>query len=289
MKVGVSLPMGVKIPQAKIERLPSWKPQEDKLLHVYALKFGMNWHLVARALTDLEADFLRSIKSTVQPVKRSSKECKERWHFLATAKPELAIEAHNADLSAHKNARSISSSLKIPLDEKVVLLSMPKLEMMEESLAFSSHRQSLILPPPTTEKDKEVPEASIPPAETKQGESFVAFRRAAAKRREAPLAMPGVVSGQKPTLVPPHPSHLQSLQVAAAGTGGREMWPLQILDLADKQRAAAAAARAPQNAPSSHLRTSPSASPPRQSAAAQQFAPPPSNVPIQPSGTNSER
>jgi hypothetical protein len=51
-----------------------------------------------------------------------------------------------------------------------------------------------------------------------------------------------VVSGSQANQpVPSHPSHMQSVQasVAAQWSSGRtEMWPLQILDFADKQRAA---------------------------------------------------
>jgi hypothetical protein len=70
--------------------------------------------------------------------------------------------------------------------------------------------------------------------------SFAALRMAAKKKYEVHMPIPGSVSGEKPSVVASHPSHSQSVQTAVAATsrGLAEMWPLQILDLADKQRAA---------------------------------------------------
>jgi len=40
--------------------------------------------------------------------------------------------------------------------------------------------------------------------------SFARFRQAQARRQNTPLAIPGVVAGQRPSFVPSHPSHHQS-------------------------------------------------------------------------------
>lgn len=68
------------------------------------------------------------------------------------------------------------------------------------------------------------------------------FLMSARSRRQAvPLTIPGVVPGSQPSFVASHPSHHQCVQssVAATWTNGRtEMWPLQFLDVAEKQRSA---------------------------------------------------
>jgi hypothetical protein len=89
--------------------------------------------------------------------------------------------------------------------------------------------------------------------------SFAAVNIAKTRKHVVPITIPGVVSGQPPNQpVPSHPSHIQAVQtsVTAQWANGRtEMWPLQILDLADKQRIATRAAhRATGTSPSTARR-----------------------------------
>jgi hypothetical protein len=75
--------------------------------------------------------------------------------------------------------------------------------------------------------------------------SFSAISIARSRRLKFPVTIPGVDVGgnQADHPVPSHPSHMQSVQISVAAqwaSGRTEMWPLQILDLADKQRSGAA-------------------------------------------------
>lgn len=74
--------------------------------------------------------------------------------------------------------------------------------------------------------------------------SFSAISIARSRRQVFPITIPGMDMGgnQAGHPVPSHPSHMQSVQrsVAAHSSGRTEMWPLQILDLADRQRSNAA-------------------------------------------------
>jgi hypothetical protein len=82
----------------------------------------------------------------------------------------------------------------------------------------------------------------------KQKRMFTSISLAKTKKQIIPMTIPGVVSGSPPTLVPSHPSHMQAVQEslsAQMSSGRTEMWPLQILDFADTQRAAAVAAQKP--------------------------------------------
>jgi hypothetical protein len=107
-----------------------------------------------------------------------------------------------------------------------------------------------LVPDPETQTPSDI----VSP-ELKTRRSFASFHAASLKKYEVPINIPGVAAGQKPSISTPHPSHQQSLQdaVAAQSTGGRtEMWPLQILDLADKQKKAAVASTSTSRSPLAH-------------------------------------
>jgi hypothetical protein len=89
-------------------------------------------------------------------------------------------------------------------------------------------------------EDLEMSGAILPREMPKKIHSFSAIFLAKSKRQIAPVAIPGLVCGSPPNHpVPPHLSHIKSVQasVTAQWASGRtEMWPLQILDLTDKQK-----------------------------------------------------
>jgi len=71
--------------------------------------------------------------------------------------------------------------------------------------------------------------------------SFTPISISRSRRQIFPITIPGVDVGvnQVSHPVPSHHSHMQSVQISVAAqwaNGRTEMWPLQILDLADKQR-----------------------------------------------------
>ena len=92
-------------------------------------------------------------------------------------------------------------------------------------------------------EDVEMSEASTTAKPKRR--SFSAISTARSRRQIFPVTIPGVdVNASQPGHpVPSHPSHMQSVQLSVAAqwaSGRTEMWPLQILDLADKQRSNAA-------------------------------------------------
>mmetsp|Transcript_6440 Transcript_6440/g.15306 ORF Transcript_6440/g.15306 Transcript_6440/m.15306 type:complete len:273 (-) Transcript_6440:158-976(-) len=87
--------------------------------------------------------------------------------------------------------------------------------------------------------------------------SFSAISIAKSRRQIFPVTIPGVdPNGSQPAHpVPSHPSHLQSVQISVAAqwaSGRTEMWPLQILDLSDRNRSRAARMQQPGAAPAAH-------------------------------------
>jgi hypothetical protein len=267
---------------AKIPDLKPWSLSEDKKLHILACRFTMNWRLIAESLRDSR-----------KRLSRSEKECCQRWCLLAKSNPAICREMldsriatsffcplptvfHQGNesnqalrLQMHADDIGIAAESDADDDESVFI---PK------SLSCKNARPVACLFPDAGDEGPLEPSAH----HVERRRSFGAFRAASLKKQEAPISIPGIAAGQKPSLSTPHPSHQQSLQVAVAAlsTGGRtEMWPLQILDLADKQKKAAtpptSSGRSPhsQHAPSGSYQATQSRHAPVQ----QQYIPPASN------------
>ena len=257
-RLGVSLPMGVKVTQSSQDTIrPNWSAEEDKLLQEAAVRFGMNWTIVARSLSGFEG-FVVTDANITGPVRRlalsprSARQCRDRWQSLARSQPSLASEVRKSEKilreNALKRARStvgdedaLIKSSSIPSKDrgpKRALLS--KFSLYEEA---EQENKMEIDPLPTTAKDTPSSgPADATPAATQPKRLFSVLKSAMAKRQVIPLSIPGLPPGGQPNQpVPSHPSHMQSVQssVAAQWSNGRtEMWPLQILDCADKHRAA---------------------------------------------------
>ena len=225
-KNGVSLPMGVKTSAYKLEQTAmEWPTPEDSLLRSLVKRYPANWYLVARG-------FGNPINAGQGFATRSPRQCKERWELLsknriawASGREQEATQ-QRCFPEARREAEAICSSVL-----SVCSSAQPKTLLLPH---FSQDEETLMAIPAPTEENM----SSVTPRR-----SFLAFRQAILKRQSHPMTIPGVVTGQKPTLVPSHPSHHQSLQAALASTssGQAEMWPLQILDMADKLRIGTAA------------------------------------------------
>jgi len=214
--LGISLPMGVKVSVRSDSGQP-WSPLEDEALRRFSERFGNNWHLVARALAIFERSHMQPRiripgKSTIA---RTASQCGERMKLLTSTKVarSSATGRKETDLRKPEHQR-ISRTRNAAGDGQ------------------TPHQALLVV------KDR-----LSPVQRSSAGKrNFSAFRAASSKKQDIPMAIPGGVAGQEPTMAPPHMSHHQALQaaVAAMSSGGRaEMWPLQILDLGDKQRAKA--------------------------------------------------
>jgi hypothetical protein len=299
-RLGVSLPMGVKVPQVlHEERQPSWTEWEDKKLQECAFRFGMNWIIVARSLSGFDDIVISSTPDRANAGstakggpghQRSARNCYDRWQELVRLNPSLANEAGVAERGLQENALIESSGIPSSSANRFGL---PVAEEARDTTSGNSkttQRQQLcfIFPAglvsgedakPSTEPIKGGPSKDISTAPTQtlkmdvdgeqqnsramdidpasdekprslstlQPRTFGSILAAKTKTQVMPMAIPGVVPGSQPSFVASHPSHAQSVQtsVAASWTNGRtEMWPLQFLDVAEKQRATSAAAAA---------------------------------------------
>jgi hypothetical protein len=299
-RIGVTLPMGVKVPQSlKDMHQVSWSQSDDDKLQRCAVRFGLNWILASRVLSGFQDIVIFSQRDQARPpFPRAARSCRDRWQTLARRQPSLAIEVRQSE-RAHLDSSALTTSqiLQWNNEARDAALQDPDRDRDGEGLAATNDSKlyapnisiAFLLPSPSvktpTEKPKEESDKDekdsnilkpVTLPETKPKRTFTAFMMAKAKQQVIPMNIPGVVSGSPPTVVPSHPSHMQSVQSSAAASwssGRTEMWPLQLLDAADKQRAtAAAAAAAAAAAESSQARPSSSASRPHGNASSSSSA-----------------
>jgi len=107
-RVGVTLPMGVKIPQQKNEEKQApWSVLEDSKLQDCAVRFGLNWHLASRAVTGVQdVGMYQNPKDSNSFIShhRSARQCRERWQVLAKANPSLANDVRNSERGLREHA-----------------------------------------------------------------------------------------------------------------------------------------------------------------------------------------
>ena len=310
-RLGVSLPMGVKVTQVREQPHLVWTSADDQLLQHSATRFGMNWMVVARALNGLDFGGRSLEKPDAgfdSTIVRSARQCRDRWQALARSRPSLANDIRKSERVLRENALTKpdlspgadDAPLRAfaPVEQGVefraieMLYSTPRTDYerpIQDATCFDepalmdidptassstpegSHPIATSAPDATkTSQEQAASAANTQPASTTKTKrrSFSAFAAAKAKKQFIPLAVPGVPSGGQPNQpVPSHASHTQSVEasVAAQWSSGRtEMWPLQILDCAEKYRAAAAARptppRQPQQPPQRNITGTPGSS-----------------------------
>lgn len=236
-RVGVSLPMGVKIVSSSFDQdLLKWTADEDIMLITAVKRFGMNWILVARLLSgchDISVSSL--IESKSQLPMRATRSCRDRWQRIASSNSRLV---GGMPLTEHYH-ETTNSRLARAVDSKAIFL-VPTTGSTTNSDDSSVNVTNL----DTTTDPVNTPVTDGPtiPDKRKKRRGFTAFQVAQAMKYSVPLSIPGVAAGSPPDS---HPSHDQAVQtsISAAWTGRpTDMWPLQLLDAADKHRAKTKAA-----------------------------------------------
>jgi len=224
IKAGIKLPMGVKVPKTMgviNSKTDEWSPTEDEILKECAAKFYRNWHAVSQALTHKSRiSSCQDTANVMNPV-RSAKHCKNRWD-------KLYEQTSSLDESNKKDAVDVEGDKE------------------EISNTFTEQTCNGILLDPRSLKD-----ANHLPSINSNGNRRVLHRskklnNARTKTHFVPLTIPGYTTGvNMPPLqiVASHHSHSQSVQDAIAVSARpsgivpprAEMWPLQFLDLTEKQ------------------------------------------------------
>lgn len=231
--LGVTLPMGVKLPQTSKDQAVPWTSKEEEILKATTLRFGTNWTLVSRILTGLEDVVTVSRQPQVaRQTPRAAKTSREHWQQLARADPTLAREVKKRERAQReKSTLSFSESPDEPKTsfELVQPASNAALKDLPTLMKFSIA---------SSESDMEIEKDAASEAPRKL--VFSAIAAARKKTQKAPIPIPGQNTDGPVVVAPIHPSHMQAVQnsISSTWTKGRtEMWPLQFLDAADRYRA----------------------------------------------------
>jgi hypothetical protein len=246
-RLGVSLPMGVKVANSSHDqKQTSWSLEEDTLLKAAVIRFGMNWIIIARALSGHQGFLIGSngadIIRRITPSSRSSRQCRDRWHTLLRTQPSLANEARMSEKMLQESYLKITQAAVEKRRGETLRSSRVQGALIQKNLDLLAH--SSIFEDEDKMDAHETPsaQANKSSSENSAKKSFAKLKASMAKHQVIPLVLPGIPPGGQPNQpVPSHPSHMQSVQssVAAQWSNGRtELWPLQILDCADKHRAA---------------------------------------------------
>jgi len=311
-KLGITLPMGVRMPQRRdlMRQFPrsgtdadeKWsKDQDDKLIDS-VLRWKDNWHLIGNAVSHLSDGVDLWEKGGRYRAIKSPRECRERWAVLIQSRRDLqtkwstiekAAGALIAPGGACKALRSalegseahpplvLSSSKEedgVDVDgeprEKTIgivqssllllravgdIVIQAKQDKAEGEKAQKSARQATAaadeaMAPTAPQADQDDIAAAISsPKKATAGSRLAKMKRAMLKRQKPKLQVPGaplhVGSGAHTTSIPlvaSHPSHAQAVEYAvtqATGASGMapprmDMWPLQVIDYADRVRCA---------------------------------------------------
>jgi hypothetical protein len=209
---GIKLPMGVKVPKAtsSLTSKDVWNKNSNEFLNLYAEKYQYNWHIVSQAVTRT-AIRNRCVDDTLI----SARECKEQW---------LAINPTRTDVIPNLVTPTNQGS-DHDVESKAILVNGAFFEK-----------------PNGTE-----PKHSESDIKNLIRDRLNRMKRGQAKKTAHPLPIPrynGDANGPV-QVMPSHHSHAQSVQSAIALSAQpsgivpprAEMWPLQFLDLTEKQRA----------------------------------------------------
>ncbi|GAX13843.1 hypothetical protein FisN_5Lh264 [Fistulifera solaris] len=229
-RVGISLPMGVKVSSnfdSSINNV-DWTPSHDEHLIRAVQKFGFHWNMVAKSQACFNE--FRYVYDSQSASRGISRNCRERWQALSKLDPLLNANGnqrhkyfrHKIDLPAGADAGQYierPSFAACKQKDQAIVIFVPGSALLGKQLddAENSARKD------TVELDQA--KATIPKR------TFKAFNKSKPLAMKQKVPIPGVAT-EKPSIGPSHPSHAQSVEeaVTALGASGRsEMWPLQLL------------------------------------------------------------
>jgi hypothetical protein len=270
-RAGVCLPMGVKIPAQRDLPFPAWSSGQSSRLHTAVERYGLNWVLISGVLCgyhDIGSWLARN------QVPRSPRDCRDHWQRASAADLNESSISVPADLVCDPGVRydvNVQDSMKdLHLPSAVTFLNPT---VASESGVDSTGNA------PTASAAHSNTKALDPPRR------FGRVMAAKSLRQSVTIAIPGLGSdGSLPQIVASHPSHMQAVQTSAASawsSGRTEMWPLQLLDSAERYKNSLAAAGAP--SASSSAAASAAATAPHQPATSSRSSSA-SIIPSQPNG-----
>lgn len=214
---GINLPMGVKVPRRHkgfsvlLSNNDSWIERDGRRLDECVQRFGRNWHLASQILSCSSFDSNVKLSGV-----RSARQCNEKWDLSMKQSKRVSSDVFSGEADPMQENNKINVA-------------------QDEDSSGSSQLSSIVMRNELKVGFKTA--SQKPPMKDQLGR----LKTARLKRQIVPLTVPG---GGSNTAIQTHSSHLQSVQNAvnmASSTSGLppaklEMWPLQFLDVAEKQR-----------------------------------------------------
>eukprot|EP00526_Cylindrotheca_closterium_P004212 CAMPEP_0113619912 /NCGR_PEP_ID=MMETSP0017_2-20120614/10128_1 /TAXON_ID=2856 /ORGANISM="Cylindrotheca closterium" /LENGTH=2329 /DNA_ID=CAMNT_0000529529 /DNA_START=1933 /DNA_END=8922 /DNA_ORIENTATION=+ /assembly_acc=CAM_ASM_000147 len=273
-QLGMALPMGVKVSQAREEAQHSaWSRSANSLLCDMVEKYDQNWILIAKMMQQiLKAEIAKVQYYRTSEILwwKSAENCQRRWESICGIDE---FSSTQRDVVGHeRRVRSIRHSCCQKAPKETPCHSLLGLRDSPVLVGRTCMMTGLDRSKGGVGNDSDVAighQRSINAFHTASQRSpnlvFSSLITSDVQRRLMPIAIIGVGNGPKQNQTAhSHPSHLQSVQesVTSHWSDGRtELWPLQIIDAAEKQYAATRAPSASGKI-SSHSHVSSSTSPP---------------------------
>jgi len=287
VKAGVVLPLERKHTHIEdnITEYP-WSEEEDATLVSVALRYSLNWDIVASFVQKLNCTTLRAWW-------RSPRQCRDRWKYLTTMRPSVSTEARKIENDTRKMsllpADEVSRAINLAHSRKIVSA---REQFMGRTTQISSDRPTILFCCcggqnfDTTLRDsatlQEKSNQGRDTGQLKERKSILSLMAASGKKKKFPsLTTPSFAgSDLRSGLVTTHPSHSQAVQETVPNFGGQvgaapvDMWPLQLLDFVERKKSTLLPAAQPNASASASVNISAVTSPPSSSVCGQQ----PSNI-----------
>ena len=258
-RIGVTLPMGVKISLISKEQTSAqWSQDMDRILMHTITRFGSNWLLASLLLKGFFGVPNSHKESTFYSIPCAPRTCRDRWRLLASDE-DAQRRSNNTVGSIMEKQLGGDTGRRILVSKQNNLESTRKNASAETYLLVPSSIDD-ILPTRKSNGTALLDEPSSPAKRKSSRRTFTAFKHGLRKQQKMPMPISGVTS----VVAPCHPSHELTVQMSTMAVNGRtDMWPLQILDGAERLRSAAAAAASTVNIESTSSTSGQSGAPSR--------------------------
>ena len=232
-RIGIALPMGVKISiSSKEQTAVQWSNEMDRILTFTINRFGTNWILASLILKSFFGMAYLHKESNFYRFQWAPRFCRDRWRLLSRDEDSSKCYDTTFDAQAEHVGGNVGSRKMVSNQYDVE----SKTKIFEREFLVPTLIDSIV--PSRSRKETPVHNESLPTQHKSSRRKFTSFQLGSAKQKHMPIAIAGVAS----VISPCHPSHELTVQMSTMAVNGRtDMWPLQILDGAERLRSAAAA------------------------------------------------
>ena len=228
-RIGVALPMGVKISiLSKEQTAAQWSKDMDRILASSINRFGSNWILASRLLNSYFGTLVLHKESNFYRIQCAPRHCRDRWRLLTKEGTAKSQYDSKSNTQVTQNVGDAGS--------RKVVSNQSKRGIIKMELLIPTSIDNVV--PAKVVNDTLLHSKSSPTKRESSRRKFTAFQLGSAKQQNMPVPK---ITGVASVASPCHPSHELTVQMSTMAVNGRtDMWPLQILDGAERLRTAAA-------------------------------------------------